>query len=42
MADNVATHMAGEVDEMEKSIRWLVERMPGHGQYLQKYSPAPA
>ncbi|SFP21293.1 tryptophan halogenase family protein [Qipengyuania nanhaisediminis] len=42
MADDVATHMAGEVDEMEKSIRWLVERMPGHGQYLQKYSPAPA
>lgn len=42
MADNVATQMAGEVDEMEKSIRWLVERMPGHGQYIQKYGPAPA
>ena len=31
-----------EVDEMEQSIRFLVQHMPGHGEYLQKYCPAPA
>ena len=31
-----------EFDEMEKSIRFLVEHLPAHGQYLQKYCPAPA
>ena len=30
-----------ELDEMEKSIRYLVQKMPGHGQYLDKYCPAP-
>ncbi|MHA6334021.1 tryptophan halogenase family protein [Qipengyuania sp. CAU 1752] len=30
-----------ELDEMEKSIRFAVEQMPGHEQYLQKYCPAP-
>ena len=30
-----------EVDEMEKSIRYLVQHMPGHGDYLQRYCPAP-
>ncbi|MFZ1743936.1 MAG: tryptophan halogenase family protein [Pontixanthobacter sp.] len=30
-----------EFDEIEKSIRYLVEHMPGHGDYLQKYCPAP-
>ena len=29
-----------EVDEMEKSIRYLVQQMPLHGQYVQKYCPA--
>jgi len=32
--------LARETDEMEKSIRWLVQNMPSHGQYLQKYCPA--
>jgi len=31
-----------ELDEMEQSIRYLVQQMPGHGQYLQKYCPAEA
>jgi len=30
-----------EVDEMEKSIRYLVQHMPGHGDYLARYCPAP-
>ena len=31
-----------EIDEMEKSIRFLVQNMPGHGEYLAKYCPAKA
>ena len=31
-----------EVDEMEKSIRFAVQNMPGHGDYLKRYCPAPA
>ena len=33
---------AQEIDEMERSIRFLVDRMPPHGEYLQRYCPAPA
>ncbi len=29
-----------EVDEMEQSIRFLVQHMPGHGEYLTQYCPA--
>lgn len=29
-----------EIDGMEKSIRYLVDNMPGHGEYLSKYCPA--
>ncbi|MCZ8320881.1 MAG: tryptophan 7-halogenase [Novosphingobium sp.] len=29
-----------EFDEMEKSIRFVVEHMPMHGDYLRKYCPA--
>lgn len=29
-----------ELDEMERSIRFLVQKLPGHGQYLDKYCPA--
>ncbi len=31
-----------EVDEMEQSIRYLVQHMPGHGDYLARYCPARA
>ena len=31
-----------ELDEMEKSIRFVVQHMPGHGEYLQRYCTAPA
>lgn len=31
-----------EIDEMEQSIRFLVQHMPGHGEYLAKYCPAQA
>lgn len=30
-----------ELDEMEKSIRFVVQHMPGHGDYLKRYCPAP-
>ena len=33
---------AMEIDEMEQSIRFLVDRMPPHGEYLARYCPAPA
>ncbi|MDZ4138050.1 MAG: tryptophan 7-halogenase, partial [Erythrobacter sp.] len=31
-----------EADEMEKSIRYLVQHMPGHGDYVARYCPAAA
>ena len=31
-----------ELDEMEKSIRFLVQHMPTHADYLQRYCPAGA
>ncbi|TRD11804.1 tryptophan 7-halogenase [Erythrobacter insulae] len=31
-----------EIDEMEQSIRYLVQHMPGHGDYLANYCPAKA
>ncbi len=37
--DKVATKT--ELDEIEKSIRFLVQHMPGHGDYLSRYCPAP-
>jgi tryptophan halogenase len=43
MADSVGPDvMGGEVDGIEQSIRWLVERLPAHGDYLARYCPAPA
>ena len=30
-----------ELDEIEKSIRFMVQHMPGHADYLAKYCPAP-
>ena len=41
MADGVADASAKEIDEMAKSIQWLVQRMPGHKEYLERYCPAP-
>ncbi|MEZ5681721.1 MAG: tryptophan halogenase family protein [Erythrobacter sp.] len=40
MAEGIADSSAKEMDEMEKSIRWLVDRMPGHGQYVSRYCSA--
>lgn len=31
-----------EIDGMEKSIRYLVDNMPGHDEFLRQYCPAPA
>jgi tryptophan 7-halogenase len=31
-----------EIDEMEQSIRFVVDHMPNHGDYLKKYCPAMA
>ena len=42
MADAIdAGTLRTEVDEMERSIRYLVQHMPGHGDYLARYCPAP-
>ncbi|TMM46247.1 tryptophan halogenase family protein [Qipengyuania marisflavi] len=42
MADAMKdTVLKPEFDEMERSIRWLVQHMPGHGEYLAKYCAAP-
>ncbi len=41
MADTLDTPKTRkEVDEMEQSIRYLVQHMPGHGEYLAQYCPA--
>ena len=40
MADGVADLAGTEIDEMARSIQWLVQRMPGHKEYLDKYCPA--
>ncbi|APE27861.1 tryptophan halogenase family protein [Aurantiacibacter gangjinensis] len=37
--DKAATK--AELDEIEKSIRFLVQHMPAHGDFLAKYCPAP-
>ena len=29
-----------EIDAIEQSIRFVVEHMPAHGDYLKKYCPA--
>ena len=43
MADSLdQARIRKEIDEMEQSIRWLVQHMPGHGEYLAKYCPAKA
>jgi len=31
-----------EIDEMEKSIQFVVQHMPSHSEYLNRYCPAPA
>ncbi|MFN7323822.1 MAG: tryptophan 7-halogenase, partial [Sphingomonadales bacterium] len=31
---------AKEMDAIEQSIRFVVQHMPGHGEYLSKYCPA--
>ncbi|BDI60948.1 tryptophan halogenase family protein [Qipengyuania nanhaisediminis] len=43
MAESIDTPQSRkEIDEMEQSIRFLVQHMPGHGEYLAKYCPAQA
>ena len=43
MADSIPLEtIRGEIDGMEKSIRYLVDAMPSHGDYLRKYCPAAA
>ncbi|UYV17539.1 tryptophan 7-halogenase [Porphyrobacter sp. ULC335] len=42
MADAIdPAKLSTEVNEMEQSIRYLVQHMPGHGDYLKQYCPAP-
>jgi len=43
MADTLdPAKTAQENDEIEKSIRYLVQHMPGHGDYLSRYCPVTA
>ena len=32
----------GEIDGMEQSIRYLVQQLPGHGEFVSRYCPASA
>ena len=42
MADSIPLdQVRGEIDGMEKSIRFLVDSMPPHGDYVRRYCPAP-
>ena len=42
MADGlIGPDTAKELDGIEQSIRYVVEYMPTHGDYLKKYCPAP-
>ena len=42
VADTLPEPATGnEVAEIEKSIRYVVEHMPQHGDYLRQYCPAP-
>ena len=34
--------LRGEFDEIEKSVRFVVDRMPSHADYLARYCPAAA
>ena len=42
MAGKSRPDLAKEIDGMEQSIRYVVDRMPPHGEYLKRYCPAPA
>ncbi len=43
MADSLdSANTKKEFDEIEASIRWLVQKMPEHSDYLKRYCPAPA
>ncbi len=41
VADSLnAAEIKPEIDGMEQSIRYLVQRLPGHGDFLSRYCPA--
>ena len=40
MADGIAITAQKELNEIEKSIRWLVDHLPFHHEYLARYCPA--
>jgi tryptophan halogenase len=41
MADRITTaNLKTELDEIERSVRYVVDRMPTHGDYLARYCPA--
>jgi tryptophan halogenase len=43
MADRLGgSDLKVEIDGIEKSIRFLVNQMPTHGQFLKAYCPATA
>ena len=43
VADSIAdARLKKELDEMERSIRYLVDHMPSHSDYLARYCPAAA
>ena len=43
MADSLSgAEFTREIDEIEQSVRHVVQHMPEHGDYLKRYCPAPA
>ncbi|ANY21388.1 Flavin-dependent tryptophan halogenase PrnA [Tsuneonella dongtanensis] len=43
MADRISSpDLKTELDGIERSVRHVVDRMPGHHDYLKRYCPAPA
>ena len=39
-ASMVIPELKGELDEMEKSVRFAVQQMPSHAEYVARYCPA--
>ena len=43
MADAIkGKDSAREIDDIEQSVRYVVQHMPSHSDYLKRYCPAPA
>lgn len=42
LADSLVTEeLAAEINEIERSVRFLVQKLPTHEDFLRRYCPAP-